>query len=102
MGLLSIICYLIFILSAIVLIVVILLQEGKGGGFGGDSLGGHGQQTFGVAAKGIQRFTGFTAGVFLVSAVAIHLINKAEVSSSVIGDTGGGIEIPVGDGDTGN
>ena len=102
MGLLSILCYLIFILSAIVLIVVILLQEGKGSGFGGDSLGGHGQQTFGVAAKGIQRFTGFTAGVFLVSAVAIHLINKAEVSSSVIGDTGGGIEIPVGDGDTGN
>ena len=102
MGLLSILCYLIFILSAIVLIVVILLQEGKGGGFGGDSLGGHGQQTFGVAAKGIQRFTGFTAGVFLVSAVAIHLINMAEVSSSVIGDTGGGIVIPVGDGDTGN
>ena len=78
------------------------VREGKGGGFGGDSLGGHGQQTFGVAAKGIQRFTGFTAGVFLVSAVAIHLINKAEVSSSVIGDTGGGIEIPAGDGDTGN
>ena len=102
MGLLSILLYLIFILSAIILVVVILLQEGKGGGFGGDSLGGHGQQTFGVAAGGIQKFTGVTALVFLASAVLIHMNNKAEVTSSVIGDTEGGIEFPTGDGDAGN
>ena len=36
MGLLSILLYLIFILSALILVVVILLQEGKGGGFGGE------------------------------------------------------------------
>ena len=101
MSLLSILCYLIFILSAIVLIVVILLQEGKGGGFGGESLGGHGQQTFGVAAGGIQKFTGVTALVFLASAVTIHIINKADVSSSVIGDTGG-VVLPVTDDDSGN
>lgn len=101
MSLLSILCYLIFILSAIVLIVVILLQEGKGGGFGGASLGGHGQQTFGVAAGGIQKFTGVTALVFLASAVTIHIINKADVSSSVIGDTGGVI-LSVPDDDPGN
>jgi len=102
MDLISILCYLIFILSAIVLVVVILLQEGKGGGFGGDSLGGHGQQTFGVAAGGIQKFTGVTAAVFLISAVAIHMRNKADVSSSVIGDTESVIEAPAGDGDAGN
>jgi preprotein translocase subunit SecG len=101
MSLLSILCYLIFILSAIVLIVVILLQEGKGGGFGGESLGGHGQQTFGVAAGGIQKFTGVTALVFLASAVTIHIINKADVSSSVIGDTGGVVLSVPGD-DPGN
>jgi len=101
MGLLSILCYLLFILSAVVLVVVILLQEGKGGGFGGESLGGHGQQTFGVAAGGIQKFTAATALVFLASAVTIHIINKADVSSSVIGDTGGGIELPAGDDGTG-
>lgn len=102
MDLISILLYLIFILSAIVLVVVILLQEGKGGGFGGESLGGHGQQTFGVAAGGIQRFTAATAAVFLVSAVAIHINNKAAVSSSVIGDTEGVIQQPVGVGETGN
>ena len=102
MGTLSILCYLIFILSAIILIVVVLLQEGKGGGFGGDSLGGHGQQTFGVAAKGIQRFTGITAGVFLMSAIAIHIINKDVSSESVLdGGDGSVIEMPAGDGDTG-
>ena len=101
MSILSILCYMIFVLSAIVLIVVILLQEGKGGGFGGESLGGHGQQTFGVAAGGIQKFTGVTALVFLASAVTIHILNKADVGSSVIGGTGGSA-LPIGDEDPGN
>ena len=67
--------YLVFVLSAILLITVILLQEGKGGGLG-DAFGGAGQQTFGVGTRGITRFTGWVTVVFLVSAVGIHLINK--------------------------
>ena len=100
MDTISILCYLIFILSAIVLVVVILLQEGKGGGFGGDSLGGHGQQTFGVAAGGIQKFTGLTAAVFLVSAVAIHMRNKSVGSESVT--DGSVMDAPLGGTDTEN
>ena len=89
MGLLSILCYLIFVLSAIILIVVILLQEGKGGGFGGESLGGHGQQTFGVASKGIQRFTGITAGVFLVSASrsTLQVLDKSSRGMAFVFET---------------
>jgi preprotein translocase subunit SecG len=75
--------YIVFVLAAIVLIVVILLQEGRGGGFG-QALGEHGQQTFGVAAKGIHRFTMGVAAVFLVSAVALHYINRSASSSSVL------------------
>ena len=75
--------YILFVLAAIVLIVVILLQEGRGGGFG-QALGEHGQQTFGVAARGIHRFTFIVAGVFLASAVALHYINRSESSSSVL------------------
>ena len=75
--------YILFVLSAIVLIVVILLQEGKGGGLT-DALGTSGQATFGVGASGINRFTGATAAVFLVSAVAIHMLNRQESSSSVV------------------
>lgn len=82
---LSALLYLVFVLSAILLIVVILLQEGKGGGLG-DAFGGAGQQTFGVGAKGITKFTATVAVVFLVSALGIHLIGKAQSRSRVADD----------------
>ncbi len=84
---LSILLYLVFVLSAILLVVIILIQEGKGGGLG-DAFGGAGQQTFGVGAKGITKFTAAVAVVFLVSAVAIHLVNK-QASGSLLGDDAG-------------
>ena len=82
---LSALLYLVFVLSAILLVVIILIQEGKGGGLG-DAFGGAGQQTFGVGAKGITKFTAAVATVFLVTAVAIHLVNK-ESSSSLLDDS---------------
>ncbi len=82
-GLLISLLYILFVLAAMILVVVILLQEGKGGGFG-EALGSHGQETFGVGAKGIQTFTAIVAGVFLVSALAIHILNRFESSSSVV------------------
>jgi len=75
--------YLIFVFSAIVLVVVVLLQEGKGGGFG-DALGSAGQQTFGVKASGIHKFTAYVAIVFLVSAISIHVLNRMGSSSTLI------------------
>lgn len=81
---LSALLYLVFVLAAILLVVIILIQEGKGGGLG-DAFGGAGQQTFGVGAKGITKFTAAVAAVFLVTAVAIHLVNKEE-SSSILDD----------------
>ncbi|MEQ1892662.1 MAG: preprotein translocase subunit SecG [Planctomycetota bacterium] len=78
--------YIIFVLAAIVLIVVILLQEGRGGGFG-QALGEHGQQTFGVAAKGIHKFTGWVAFIFLACAVTLHVINKSSAQRSVFDAT---------------
>ena len=85
--------YILFVFAAIVLIVVILLQEGKGGGFG-QALGEHGQQTFGVGASGINRFTMWTAIVFLGSAITIHVLTRQESGSSVLdmNDSGGVIE----------
>jgi preprotein translocase subunit SecG len=79
--------YILFVLAAIVLIVVILLQEGKGGGLT-DALGTSGQATFGVGSSGINRFTGVTAGVFLVAALAIHILNRQFGEGSVVGDFG--------------
>ena len=88
MELLITLLYLIFVFSAIVLIVVVLLQEGRGGGFG-TALGEGGQQTFGVGAKGINTFTGYTAGVFLVTAILIHIFTLRQERGSVIDDAGG-------------
>lgn len=85
MGFLINLLYIVFVGAAIVLVVVILLQEGKGGGLG-DALGVAGQQTFGVATKGIQRFTGIAATIFLVSALAIHVLNRVSSGRTVVDD----------------
>ena len=87
MGLVITLLYFLFALSAIVLIVVILLQEGRGGGFG-QALGEHGQQTFGVGAKGINTFTGYTAAVFLGSALVLHMLRKNEGGTSALEEAG--------------
>ena len=90
MGLITTLLYILFVFAAIVLIVVILLQEGKGGGFG-QALGEHGQQTFGVGASGINRFTAWTAVVFLGSALTIHILTREQASGSLIDQTGGSL-----------
>ena len=82
MAILSTLLYILFVLSAIVLIVVILLQEGRGGGFG-QALGEHGQQTFGVGAKGINTFTSYTAVFFLGSALLLWWLNR-DTGTSVL------------------
>jgi preprotein translocase subunit SecG len=83
MAILSTLLYILFVLSAIVLIVVILLQEGRGGGFG-QALGEHGQQTFGVGAKGINTFTSYTAVFFLGSALLLWWLNRDSGTRSVL------------------
>jgi preprotein translocase subunit SecG len=85
MPILTILFYIVFVLSAIVLIVVILLQEGRGGGFG-EALGTHGRETFGAGSRGINTFTAVTAGVFLGSALLIHVLNRQSSSSTVLED----------------
>jgi preprotein translocase subunit SecG len=75
MTLLTPILYILFVLSAIILVVVILLQEGKGGGFS-DALGAGGQQTFGVKAAGIHKFTMAMAVLFFGCALGIHILNR--------------------------
>ncbi len=63
--------WILFFLSAILMIIIILLQEGKGGGLA-DAFGGVGAETFGVKSGGINRFTFTIAGIFVASAVVIH------------------------------
>jgi len=85
MELITTLLYILFVIAAIVLVVVVLLQEGRGGGLT-DALGTSGQQTFGVGASGINRFTGVTTAVFLGSALLIHVMNRHSISSGVMKD----------------
>ncbi|MFT5288493.1 MAG: preprotein translocase subunit SecG [Planctomycetota bacterium] len=85
MTLLTTVLYIVFVLAAIILITVVLLQEGKGGGLG-SALGESGQQTIGVGAKGINTFTGYVAGTFIVTALLLHMLNRSALSDSIIDD----------------
>jgi protein translocase SecG subunit len=62
--------WVLFFLSAVLLTVVILLQESKGGGLA-EAFGGVGAETFGVKAGGINRFTFLLAAIFCGSAILI-------------------------------
>lgn len=53
-----------FVVSAFLVIIVILLQEGKGGGLAG-AFGGAGAETFGVKAGTVNKFTAWLATMFL-------------------------------------
>lgn len=53
-----------FIISGLLLILVVLLQEGKGGGIAG-AFGGAGAETFGVKAGAVNRFTAYLGFAFL-------------------------------------
>ncbi len=92
MDLLITFLYILFVLAALMLIVVILLQEGKGGGFG-DALGVAGQQTFGVKAQGIHKFTMAVAIVLLGSALSIHVLNRKAGGTSLLDGLDGGSAI---------
>ena len=68
---LNILLWMVFAVSAVLLIVVILLQESKGGGLA-EAFGGIGAETFGVKSGGISRFTFTLAALFLGSAILLH------------------------------
>ena len=70
----------------------------------GDALGLAGQQTFGVKAQGIHKFTMGIAIVFLGSALTIHVLNRKTGGKSTLDIEGGtstldgSTGIPIGDG----
>lgn len=75
--------YTLFFLSALLLVLVILLQEGKGGGLS-DAFGGAGAETFGVRSGGINRFTFGVFAVFVLSAMALHWMAGDPLKGSVM------------------
>ena len=70
MAVLHYIAWILFFVSAVLMTVVVLLQESKGGGLA-EAFGGTGAETFGVKSGVISRFTFLLAGIFCGSAILI-------------------------------
>lgn len=70
MQILHFVGWILFFVSSVLLTVLVLLQEGKGGGLA-DAFGGVGAETFGVKAQGINRATFLLAAIFCGSAILI-------------------------------
>ncbi|MDP6963558.1 MAG: preprotein translocase subunit SecG [Planctomycetota bacterium] len=87
--------YTLFFVSALLLILVVLVQEGKGGGLGG-ALGGAGSETFGVRAGGVNKVTFIIFFVFALSAMSLHWTSEDSNAGSALdfNETAQPIEIP--------
>jgi len=72
--------FVLFVLSALLLMLIVLLQEPKGGGLSG-AFGGAGAETFGVQTGGVNKFTSYVAGIFIVLAVIYAAWRPAEEQS---------------------
>ena len=88
--------WIVFVLACLIVSAVILLQEGKGGGLG-EAFGGVGQQTFGVKAEGINRFTGWVSLLVIVLAITITKM-RSEGSSLAFSSTVPPLSVPNADG----
>lgn len=88
---------LIYVLVCVVLVSLILMQEGKGGGLSG-TMGASMGETFGFggASKQIRKYTGICATVFLALTVVLTFLAESAfktTSSDFIGS--GGTSAPV-------
>lgn len=68
--------WVLFLGSSLLLSLVVLLQESKGGGLA-EAFGGAGAETFGVKTGGVNKFTFALAGVFVGSAILLHMFWNA-------------------------
>ena len=73
-GILAGLFWFVFVVSALFLMLIILIQEGKGGGLA-EAFGGQGAETFGVKATGVNRVTAILAITFMLSAIFINKLN---------------------------
>ena len=73
MDIVKVSLWVIFFLVSLLLIAIVLLQEGKGGGLG-SAFGGAGGEAFGHGVGGINKVTSWLAGIFGVLALVLAWI----------------------------
>lgn len=70
LEIIRVILFVVFGVSSLLLILVVCLQEGKGGGLAA-AFGGAGGDTFGPGAGGVNKATSILAAAFVVAAVIL-------------------------------
>ncbi|MDH3591066.1 MAG: preprotein translocase subunit SecG [Planctomycetota bacterium] len=68
------------VIVSFLLMLVVLLQEPKGGGLSA-AFGGAGAESFGVQAGGVNKFTAWVAGIFMLIAVLYAAIREEEADA---------------------
>lgn len=77
MALAGILILAVFIISALLLVLVVLIQDDQGQGIGGMFGGGEGSSPFGSRTGNVlTRFTSVLGAVFLIAAFALAWINR--------------------------
>ena len=94
-GILAGLFWFVFVVSALFLMLIILIQEGKGGGLA-EAFGGQGAETFGVKATGVNRVTAILAITFMLSAIFINKLNHR--SGDLMGSAAPAEAVELGDG----
>ena len=83
MGILGIVLMVIFVLSALLLVGVVLLQDEAGDGLGGIFGGGGGSQVGNRSGNILTRITSVLAAVFLLSSFGLAWLNRTPDSGDV-------------------
>ncbi len=73
MTALRILLWIVFLASSLFMVVLVLLQESKGGGLA-EAFGGVGAETFGVKTRGVNKVTFTVAGVWLAAALLLSIL----------------------------
>lgn len=97
-GAISTIVLILFVIVTLLLSLVILLQEGKGGGLAG-AFGGAGADAFGVKAGTVNKFTSWLGALFLGLALLHSGLATAGSQPNLDVDTTPNTEFTVPDGD---
>jgi len=78
LGFLMTLLWIVFVADALLLVLIVLLQSGRGGGLSGMLGGGAAAESALGPKSGLSQITGWMAGIFFLLAIVIGRLNREE------------------------